>query len=288
MERLSYSIRIFKSILIIICLSVFSTSCEDELPTTYQPQYFIEAFLESGNPIEDIRIIRSAPINVEFDYSNQLVRDAVVIITDNSGREFTLEIAEDGEQGYFFADTSYKVQVGETYSLNVEFADGKSASGVTTVPDTFSWVQRAPDFIDYPTETEIDTAEVKVSWTKTGFYLLKSTALDTLEYGKYLEVPTDERNIRIPNEFREDSFYDNTTVWGFLPTNRTVVVWTALRWYGLHELALYRADPNMISWFLQARGAQQFNELLNTIDGDAFGAFGSASVIRDTSMFLFP
>jgi hypothetical protein len=267
-------------------------SCEDDLPTGYQEQYVIEAFLIEGQMIRDLRIVRSFPVNEPFDYEEALVRDATVAITDSSGSVFPLTIAPEGQEGYFYPDSSYKVQKNTSYTLNVSFADGRSAKGTAFVPDTFSWTQQAPDILNYPTEAELDTAEVFISWTpQPNFalgYLLQSRALDTLEYGIYLDPPTEEKNERVTSEFREDSFYDNTTTWGFLPSNQSVVVWTALRWYGLHEVSIYSADFNMLRWFLQARGAQQYNELLNTIEGDAVGCFGAASVIRDTTLFLFP
>ena len=267
-------------------------ACEDDLPTGYVPQYVVEAFLIEGRPIEDIRIIQSMPINEPFDYEQALVRDASVVITDSTGTEFRLIIDPTGERGYYFPDTTYKVLPLSTYTIDITFADGRAANGTAFVPDTFSWIQDSPPFANYPTDEEIDTAVVDISWTPSQTfqigYLLQSTALDTLNYGIYLDPPTEELNSRIPNEFRDEGSYDNTTVWGFLPSNQSVVVWTALRWYGLHEVAIYKSDFNMLRWFLQARGSQQYNELLNTMEGDAVGCFGGATVIRDTTMFLFP
>jgi len=273
----------------LICFLTLFVSCGDDLPTAYEERYVIEAFVIGGEPISDIRIVRTYPINTPFDYSQALVRDAEVIISDTLGNSFRLEIAAEGEEGYYFPDSTYLVQTNMDYTLNVKFADNKTATGKASVPDTFSWVEKAPDFIYYPTDSQIDTAVVDISWTgEGGFYLLESKALDTLEYGIYLDPPTDTMNMRVPNPFRDERAYDNTTTWGLLPTNESVVIWGALRWYGLHEVSIFRSDFNMLRWFLQARGSQQYNDLLNTIEGDAIGCFGGASVIRDTSVFLFP
>lgn len=281
-----------KKLILLILISatlVLSNSCEDELPLAYEQRYIIEAFVIGEQPIEDLRIVRSLPINEPYDYSDALVRDAQVRVREVGGEWMQLAIADSGETGWYYPDTTYKVKPNTQYELEVSFSDGKFATGTASVPDTFSWTKKLPDYVTYPSDEEIATTEVEFAWTPTlGFYLLRSWAMDTLDYGSYLEEPADVPNQRIPNEFRNEGSYDNVTTWGFLPSNEAVVVWGAFRWFGRHEVSIYNSDFNMLRWFAQARGSQQYNELLNTIEGDAIGCFGGATVIRDTSMLLFP
>ena len=109
--------------------------------------------------------------------------------------------------------------------------------------------------------------------------------LDTLNYGKYLTPPTAEMNRRINLPFRNDRAYRETATLLPIPNSQTPVVWNTFKWFGLHEVGVYVPDWNFLRWYIQSQTRSQIDPLLSSIKG-GYGYFGSASVIRDTSVII--
>jgi len=62
-------------------------------------------------------------------------------------------------------------------------------------------------------------------------------------------------------------------------------VWSAFKWFGLHEVAVMAADWNLVRWYLQNVGVNAVNPLLGSVEG-GIGVVGSAYAIRDTFFLL--
>ncbi|MCE5304372.1 hypothetical protein LLG34_01535 [bacterium] len=81
-----------------------------------------------------------------------------------------------------------------------------------------------------------------------------------------------------------EAYYRDLSYWVIVPSSKVPVVWTVFKWYGLHEVSVYAPDFNFLRWMVQTMTGE-INPLLSSVKG-AFGYFGSASVIRDTSVIL--
>ncbi|MGQ9819394.1 MAG: DUF4249 family protein [Candidatus Kapaibacteriales bacterium] len=280
MEKLRY-IFVFSFLLLF--------GCEDPVPTDYIPQYYVEAFLIVDQPIDLIRIQRTQPINDTFKLSNALVKDAVVkILVDE--KELLLNYRDTGNidfRGYYYFDTSYKVEPNKIYKLEVITADGKKITGVTQTPERFQWTKLPPDTLIFPTDTINfkDKQPVKIKWTPVTnmfYYFVVSHCLDTLEYGKYLNPPLELKNRRI---YRPNPNIDaDVTNWDAIPNTEYQIFWLLFKWYGKHKIYVYAPDFNYLRWVLQHFRGSQINPLLSSVDG-AIGVFGSASRIS-SNIFL--
>lgn len=270
-------------------LFLILTGCEDPLPTDYIPQYYVEAFLIVDEPINMIRIERTQPLTDSFKLSNALVRDAIVKIYVDE-KEFVLDYRDTGDvdhRGYFYSDTTYKVEPNKLYRLEVITSDGKRITGQTQTPDIFKWEKLPPDTLVYPKDTINfkDTPPVKIKWTPVRnmlYYLVVARCLDTLEYGMYLNPSTDVKNRRIynPNP-TEDA---DVTNWDAIPNIEYPLFWLLFKWYGKQRIYVYAPDYNFLRWVLQHFRGSQINPLLSSVDG-AIGVFGSASRIS-ADLFL--
>lgn len=263
--------------------------CEDPVPTDYIPQYYVEAFLIVDHPIDLIRIQRTQPITDSFKLSNTLVKDAVVkIFVDD--RALLLNYRDTGNvdfRGYYYPDTSYKVEPNKVYKLEVTTADGIKITGITQTPERFQWISPPPDTLIFPTDTINfkDKSLVKIKWTTVKnmlYYLIVAHCLDTLEYGKYLNPPLDIKNRRIynPNPTKDA----DVTNWDAIPNTEYTIFWLLFKWYGKHKIYIYAPDFNFLRWVLQHFRDSQINPLLSSVDG-AIGVFGSASKIS-SDLFL--
>ena len=260
------------------------SSCEDPVPFDYVRETYVQAFLIVDEPIQNIAVMYSQPLNEVYNYNKSMVRDADVKIIGED-QEFVLSLSTDSSTGYFYADTSYKVKPKTKYKIEIKLKDGTVLTGETLTPDRFSWASKPPDLLQYPKDTlnlpQLDS--VKLMWTKVPsveFYLISIKCTDTLDYGKYLTPPTNEGNRRIERPWNQDNWFKETTNWALIPNTQTPIVWNIHKWYGRHQISIYAPDYNYLRWFIQVLAKNQYDPLLGSITG-GIGVFGSASVIRN-------
>lgn len=271
------------AVLSAIVLFTFAlTSCEDPVPTDYEPQNFIEAILIVDEPITDIIVMKTQPVTQKFDYAASLIRDAEVKITGD-GKTFDLIIDAQGEKGYYSADNTYLVKPNTKYDLEVKLKDGSVITGTTTTPGRVAWVTPTKDTIQYPIDTLKYPDRERIAWTKVedvNFYSIAVICKDTLNYGKYLNPPSNEMNRRVYNPWAEDERYYEISSWAFIANTETSVVWNVFKWFGIHDVYVYAPDWNFLQWMVQHFTSGTYNDLLSTVKGDGIGVFGSASRVK--------
>lgn len=282
---------ILKSVWIIsimFIVGLFINSCEDAAPTDYVQEKFVEAFLMVNEPIDNIIVMNSQPVQNKFDYEKAIIRDAEVTITGD-GKIFNLVINAVGDSGYYNPDRTYLVKPNTKYDLNIKLKDGKVISGSTITPSDINWTDTVGYEIQYPKDSLKLPDRYYISWSpvkEAKFYLISVIPLDTLNYGKYLNPATDELNRRVYNSFANDSeeYYYERSTYPLIANTQTSVVWAAFKWFGKHQVNVMVPDNNFLMWYLQNTQQGQMNKLLSSVDG-AYGVFGSASIAR-REMFL--
>jgi hypothetical protein len=280
--------------LIILPLWLFLLSaCEDLLPTDYIPKTFVEAYLIVDEPIRDVILMKTQPVEDSLNYRSSMIEDAIVRIIEPDGNVLLLSFIYDSlHQGYYYPDTSYKVKPGTKYKLEITLKDGSLITGATTTPARTSWVNAPKEVIQFP-EDSVDLPEIDslaISWKKSGntpYYLIRVTCLDTLEYGKYLVPPTDEKNRRTPKPPRQSTtLLPELTRWiGPIPNTEVPFVWSGLKWFGRNSLTVFSPDYNFMRWFVHFQRRSQYEPLLGSVNG-AMGVFGSAAIVSAETMIL--
>lgn len=262
-------------------------SCEDEPPMDYIAETYIEGYLIVGEPIQNIIVMRTQPLDENYSYEKSLIRDADVKIIGDS-REFILGIDPEGENGYYDPGGEYLVKSGITYKLEV-IVDDELITAETTTPPATEWTELPQSPLQYPKDTLNLPATDYIGWKAVPdyhFYLISVKCLDTLEYGNYLDPPTNEMNRRLERDWMQDEAYRDKTSWAFIANNRTSVVWNTFKWFGRHEVTVFVPDWPMMEWFIQQSAKYEYDPLLSNIEGKGFGVFGSAYAIRDTFFLL--
>lgn len=270
-----------KYLLMIIALSaLFISSCADEIPTKYVPQPVVEGILIVDEPIDNIKVIMTQPVTVKYNYYKSMIKDAEVIIKEGNN-EFLLKFNYDTlNPGYFLENTDYKVKPLTDYYLTIKLNDGTLLKGYTRTPDRFSWSRKVKDTLQYPLDTLKLGDRDSISWIgPAGYYVITVKCLDTLDYGKYQNPASNEKNRRIYRPYLNEWTYREQTAIGLIPNTKSTVVWSAFKWFGYHEVSLYNPDWNYLKWLLQNIGQNQANPLLSSIEG-GLGVFGSASTIK--------
>ena len=268
-------------------------SCGDPVPTDYQEELVVEGFVFVGEPIRDIRVLRTLPITDTFRFVNASIRDALVRITAD-GVPLDVEFVSDSLGGtYRVTDQQYRAVAGVTYAIEVT-AVGKTITGSTTTPDTLAWVKEPKDTLQYPGRlfelTRNDSLEV--AWTAVpgvGQYVVAVECVDTLGYGEYLSPMTTDSNRRLRDQ---DRFDDGTLIaservrFGFSILTRAPTVWSVFKWFGKQEIRVYAGDQAFQEWFRMVGFGRRstYDYRLSNIKG-GLGTWASASLIR-TATFL--
>lgn len=283
---------IFIKLALSLLAAAFVVSCEDDAPFDYEEDIYVEAFLFVDEPINNIKVMRTQPLNDAYAFENAIIKDAVVKIIEGADT-ITLDYDEDKYTNYNKQD--YTIKPNTEYKLEIRLQDGRSMTGTTVTPSTFDWARPPKPVIQFPIDS-IDKPSpdsLEIEWSAapgTKFYLLNVLCLDTLEYGKYLEPPQPENmNRRAYNPlFEEDeNWYEEPSSYNLLSTTVTPTVWLAFKWFGKHEIIIYAVDYNYIRWFQQAYWTfGEYDPNLNSIEGDGFGCFGSAKRIRASTFVL--
>ncbi len=278
-----------KFIISTIFLIVILISCEDLPPNEYIPDNIVQALLIVDEPIQNITLMRSQPVDKPFIFDSSMVKDAHVVISGD-GREFELKYRtrEDGSIGYYYPDTNYKVKPQIEYNLKITLKDGKIITGSTITPPRTKWTYLPKDIYQFPLDTIKLTSKDSLAWEKVpgfDFYIVSVNNLDTLNYGKYLVPPSDEKNRRIEKPFLDDYFFRETTFINPILNNKTPIFWNVFKWFGKHELIIYVPDYNFLRWYMQSVTKLEADPLLTSVEG-AYGYFGSASLIKHRFFLL--
>ena len=286
MKSMSTILRRTLAALPILLLGGFIAGCEDPVPTDFEPSYVFTGYIYGGEYPTNVRIANTVPPLDSFDYSRGEIDDAVVRIWSDQDTFNLVYVAPDlpgdGAGFYRAADTTQTVKAGTRYSMRAEMSDGTVLTATTEVPEQIEWIRRPPEVIQYPLDTiKLPPSQDTLIWTRVPGvqeYLIEVQALDTLNYGSYLEPATEEENRRIERIFDVGDRNDEDVArWGFLQNTRVTVVWFAFKWFGEHDITIYAPDPALLEWFKQVRfGGNQYNRLLSNIEG-GLGVFGSAT-----------
>jgi hypothetical protein len=284
-------------------VSVLFTACEDVPPTDYEARPFVQGYLLVGEPIQDIVVALSQPIDRAYDYPGSLVRDAEVSI-EFDGRTLPLRFRESpgGGGGYHSTDSSLRVLPETTYRLLVRMPGGGIVRAETTTPQGIEWILAPPARLQYPKDTTrlAATDSLRMRWTPGGNteYLVRVMVLDTVSYGSYLEPLTAEANTRTGGSSgggpgsgshgEKESVNYSVTRWSFVAQDRFQIPWTSFSWFGRHEITVFAADRWFLEWFKSvqfSRLSPEYDPQESNIVG-GLGVFGSASVIRKELFLL--
>lgn len=133
----------------LILLAVALVGCDTVADNEPDDLMVIEAFLFTGQPVEDVRITEAIPLNslVEGDTLEVPVSDAAVVL--RRGNE-TFPLTSTGSDGYYRYDgDDLAVAPGETFVLEAS-RNGQSVSAETTVPSPPVSVALSTDTIEIP------------------------------------------------------------------------------------------------------------------------------------------
>jgi len=270
----------FSTILFILTLLAF-VGCSSEEEDT-QPFYVVEAFIYSGEPVDDIRIKELTPLDSGSDASAPLIRDAMVNLV-KEGNIYSLNF--DSNTGkYYYPGTDLAIETGDEVRLEVE-ANGRSSYGETVVPMIPDGVRKdienliVPELIVSLQLRDMiiglfESARLIVEWDNLGMdfhYVVIENREEVIDPILPEIVPEEAKELlssfRFITEPTENTSFD--------------VVGVALETYGTHVAKVYRVNQEYVDLF---QNDTQDSRDLNAPPTNMIGAFGIFSAFASDSV----
>jgi hypothetical protein len=282
---------LFRRYLSVLATIIVLCGCENPVPDDYIEEFVVEGFVIAGQPLTNVRVYRTLPLQDTFFMRNATIPDAEVIITEN-GTPVPVVFEQDTNGGFFRAqDTSYRCAFNATYSIEVRISTNVLTATATTFP-AFTWTRPPVDTFVYPGRNNETTPNdsLSISWQPTpgmDLYIIGVECLDTIGYGAYVTPANADTNRRI----REEDLFDQgsriateRTRFGFALTNGSPVVWLAYKWYGKHRLTVYAGDKAFRDWYRLVGGGRRssFDYRLSNVRG-GIGVFAGATPLSINS-----
>jgi len=248
-------------LMIIPFVILWMSGCENTTEYEFIPQLTVNGELRAGFPIDSISITWSVDIAEWYDTQQERVSNADVRI---NGMSLVEDVNLKGM--YYYPDTSYLVQSGETYSLEID-ADGEHVYSETTVPEPFQFIAlevSQGDTVQYVPGTSWFSEEffnlVWPGYSGSQIYRVMSLA-EVASPENFIEDDRDEAEV-FKGEV-EDRL--NPGIW-WVADNYARINWMFFNWTGWHQMVVSAMDSNYYVYrngiLFGEQGAQSFNQVV--------------------------
>jgi hypothetical protein len=266
--KLPRNIAIFSIVLLIVC------GCEESTqPPEYSNQLVVSAFLIAEQPIDSVFITRTGKLLDYYSPSTCAITDAVVKITlvdsTNPSANITYTLTHDiNHPGRYYS--SAVVLPLRTYLLSVDAPGYSIVTGKTSVPDTFSIVNRNafPDTITFDPAAPV----YKLFWNPSKNYTDYVGSVASMD-STANDIPSDFRSADDPKPEKTALFFFNE------PNNTSVsIVWLAFNYYGRNYISIEAVDYNYYDYLRQyfVSGGTELRQIRYHISS-GIGIFGSCA-----------
>ena len=265
-----------KAALSVLLAAALVAGCDTAPPPELEPGVVvINGFLYAGEPVRDIRLTTTSPVD-GTNLFGEPITEAPVVLFQNADSNYFFLTPQPGQPGmYHYAGGDLRVAVGDVFFLGLEY-EGRQTVAVTYIPeepqdvvfsDTRVYVEEDSGEEDVVLTIEWDDPEEKLHWVSM-------------------------RNID-PNPVpirREDIGTDPTRPIQSEPLAASFIEVTADQFthYGTHEVKVYRISANYFALYQFAqRPVRRIYEPETGIE-NGVGIFAGLSDVRYTITVLPP
>ena len=250
--------------LIFFCLFTL-TGCELYEQDEYQEFYVVESYLVAGAPLPRVLLSTTSPIEEQYTFQGNAVRDAEVEIrmlnADSTVRERYRYRRSD--PGIFNPVRATRIRDEQLYQLLVYLPNGDSIEAKTYVPGNFETLNQdeLPDQYTYQGSRQIKVTTTPSSYItgRQTYYIFTINALDpdSTKLTPFYRDIVEEQDTDIENFYINSSGiineknYDRNTDGSITLT----VPWIAIAFYDTNEVIANAIDDNMYN-FLRSQDVQ--------------------------------
>lgn len=235
------------NIILLAIAAFFFIGCEESTqPNEYSNQLVVSAFLTAEQPIDSVFVGHTGNLLEYYSPRDCAITNATVRITlidtINPTANVTYTLTHDiNHPGRYYSSSI--ILPTRTYLLSIEAPGYPIVTGKTTVPDTFSIVNRN----DFPDTVTFDPTipAYKLYWTSSNHYSDYIGSVASID-SSAADIPSDFRTANDPKP-------DKTSIFNFNNPNNTSVsiTWLAINYYGKNFITIEAADYNYFDFLRQ-------------------------------------
>lgn len=276
-----------------VFLLILAQGCDLYPQDEFRESYVVESYLIADEPLPQVRLSTTLPVEEEYTFAKAAVSDANVVmrLLDDEGSVERVYPYALQSRGIFIAEESVRVLPLRTYQLEITFPDNDDViKAQTLVPGVFETVEVASDTVTYqsPEQITITTTRSNSGSDRQAYFIFTVQALNPSEMNLtpfYLDLFRDGddelsdfeiNSSGIINESNYDVNPDNTL------TLR--VPWLAIAFIGNNIITANAIDNNMYD-FLRSQEIQtgggpstlppgEIQNIIYNVEG-GIGIFGS-------------
>jgi hypothetical protein len=265
----------------------------------FEEEFVVESYLVAGEPLPEVRLTRTAPVNTTYDATERAVREAEVEVQllDEGGDVATRygygEVS--GRPGVYAPLAPEAVAPLRSYRLDVTTPDGSRITGTTVVPDTFAILSVSADTVVYqsPQQLEVIISRSQFPGRDQTYFNIVTEALDVeadrlvplaaeVYDGGDGDVTLEDLRLNGSPPFNEANFEIN-------PDNTITLryPWLGVTFYGPNRISINALGDNLYDFLRSAtvqQGGSTFSpgeipDVITRLDG-ALGVFGSLARVQ--------
>lgn len=276
--------------LLVLGLAACDTYTQDD----YEQEYVVESYLVAGEPLPQLRLSQTAPIDARYTFEEFAVAgaDVRVNLVDASGAvEETIPYVQTFKGIYEPEDETAIVQPLRTYALEIRVPGHDEVIRASThVPGLFEVVSVTADTVVYQDPESLEATITRSEYPgRESVYLFTLHAMDTTNYDltpAYADFADDDdgpdRADFVANSSpltREENFTRNAD--GTLSFD---MPWVAVAFYGPNDVMASAIDDNLFDFKRSQQGGGmtspgEMDNIINHVEGGR-GIFGSMASDR--------
>jgi len=266
-----------KKILFIAIVLVTIIGCNEESPLESESDLFvISAFLFADEPIENIQVTTTLPLESEDTLAPPINNAEVVLIKD--GTRYSLVQTVEKPGFYNYPENDLQVLSGDEFRIEVSYNDDL-AYGETSVPDKPQNVSISSDFLGIPEITMSDIRDGTINIDDYTLLISWDNNDGTLYYVVVENLEVDPPPIfeDLPSGGRGPKRFISSPA----PTSEYKINPLTITYYGNHRAIIYKVNREYADLYeSREQDSRNLNEPLTNITNGlgVFSAFASDTV----------
>ncbi len=290
--------------LVFLSLFLMFSSCDIYNQEDYQENIVVEAYAVANNPLPEIHISTTSPVEVEYNPEAVIIQNANVLITllDEDGNDADqFDYFFSSNKDSYITTSTHKVLPNATYRLDIDFNDRpEKIQAFTTIPDQFQILNNVPDEVIYQSTDQIEIIVSAPKRTDNQNVFVFSTIAENPSVDNltpFYLASFDNEDLKLEDVLINSSGLINEGNFE-VKSDQTIILrfpWIGVAFYGDSKIVINTVDKNLAdlvrSQQVQLGGSTlspgEIPNLIYNIEG-GIGVFGSLSADTAYTSFARP
>ncbi len=233
-------------------LLLLTPGCDWGSTSEFEPEYVVEAYIGAGEPLEQVRLSRSADLEGAYEFDENAVDGAQVemqLLGSDGAVEKSFSFVQRSRHGIYEIMVMHRAVPLRTYRLIIQTADGTRLSSETTVPAAIYIESISADTVIYKGPQPLE-ADLRTGSGNEGnrVFTFVSEALDPSEENltDFARSIYEQGDVQLADLSRTSSPVLNEAGYGLSPEGRLRIAlpWVAISFYGRNRLSVASLDKN--------------------------------------------